>query len=65
MVVPTYPLKVAATPCRCASTTIRLYESATLSGCQRSEEHVARDCSGRFAVETFAVTQRTARSMLP
>ena len=41
-------LKVAATPCRCASTTIRLCESATLSGCQRLEEHGARDCSGRF-----------------
>ena len=27
-------LKVAAMPCRCASTTIRLCESATLSGCQ-------------------------------
>ena len=34
-------LKVAATPCWCASTTIRLCESATLSGCQRLEEHVA------------------------
>ena len=41
-------LKVAATPCRCASTTIRLCETATLSGCQRLKEHVARDCSGRF-----------------
>ena len=47
LVVPTY-LKVAATPCRCASTTIRLCESATLSVCQRLEEHGARDCSGRF-----------------
>ena len=28
MVVPTYTLKVAATPCRCANTTIRLCESA-------------------------------------
>ena len=47
MVVPT-TLKVAATPCRCASTTIRLCESAALSGCQRLKEHVARGCSGRF-----------------
>ena len=41
-------LKVAATPCRCASTTIRLCESATLSGWQRLKEHGARDCPGRF-----------------
>ena len=33
MVVPTYPEggRLAATPCRCASTTIRLCESATVS----------------------------------
>ena len=43
MVVPTYPEGVVATPCRCASTTIRLCESAALSGCQRLKEHVARD----------------------
>ena len=48
MVVPTYPEGVAATPCRCASTTIRLCESATLLGCQILKEHVARDCTGRF-----------------
>ena len=42
-------LKVAATPCRCASTTIRLCESAALSGCPETRRtHVARDCSGRF-----------------
>ena len=52
-------LKVAATPCRCASTTIRLCESATLSGCQRLKEHVARDCSGRVRAETFTVAQRS------
>jgi hypothetical protein len=45
-------LKVAATPCRCASTTIWLCESTTylcrVDGCQRLKEHVACDCSGRF-----------------
>ena len=50
MVVPTYPEGGSHALHRCASTTIRLCESATLSGCQtqRLEEHGARDCSGRF-----------------
>jgi hypothetical protein len=65
MVVPTYTLKVAATPCRCANTTIRLCESATLSGCHRLKEHVARDCSGRFGRNLHGVTAHTARSMIP
>ena len=52
MGVPTYPeggshaLKVcqhAAPPSGCA-----MCESATVSGCQRLKEHVARDCTGRF-----------------
>ena len=50
MVVPTYPEggSHALQVCQHPSTTIRLCESATLSGCQRLKEHVARDCSGRF-----------------
>ena len=48
MVVPTYPEGGSHALQVCASTTIRLCESAALSGCQRLEEHGARDCSGRF-----------------
>ena len=51
MVVPTYPEGVSHALKVCqhyASTTIRLRESAALSGCQRLKEHVASDCSGRF-----------------
>ena len=49
MVVPTYPEGGTQALQVCQHhATIRLCESATLSGCQRLKEHVARDCSGRF-----------------
>ena len=66
MVVPTYTLKVAAKPCRCASTTIRLCESATLSGCQRLiTRNTLLATAPADSAETFTVPQRTARSMVP
>jgi hypothetical protein len=40
-------------------------ESATLSGCQRLKEHVARDFTAADSAETFTVPQRTARSKVP
>ena len=48
MVVPTYP-EGGSQALHCASTSHHhqaLCESATVSGCQRLKEHVARDCSG-------------------
>ena len=44
---------------------VRLCESATLSGCQRLKEHVARDFTAADSAETFTVPQRTARSKVP
>ena len=57
-------LKVAATPCRCASTTIRLCESATLSGCHRDSRNMVLATAPADSAETFTVPQRTARSMV-
>ena len=48
MVVPTYPEGGSRALQVCQHHTIRLCESATLSGWQRLKEHGARDCSGRF-----------------
>jgi hypothetical protein len=61
-------MKVAATPCRCASTiTIRLCESATLWGCQKLKEHVKEHTllatAPADSAETFTVAQRTQRAL--
>ena len=70
MVVPTYTLKVAAKPCRCASTTITGCASRPLY-C-RPICRVVRDLKNTLlatapadSAETFTVPQRTARSMVP
>ena len=74
MVVPTYPklyyplptLKVAATPCRCASTIIRLCESATLSGCVvRDSKNTVLATAPADSAETFTVAQRTVCAVRP
>jgi hypothetical protein len=48
MVVPTYPEGGSHALQVCQHHHQVLCESATLSGCQRLEEHGVRDCSGRF-----------------
>ena len=57
IVVPTYPeggshaLQVCQQQHRLRHQVVRVAlreDSATLSGCRRLKEHVARDCSGRF-----------------
>jgi hypothetical protein len=58
MVVPTYTLKVAATPCRCASTTIRLCESATLCRVVRDSKNTLLATAPADSAETFTVRQR-------
>jgi hypothetical protein len=57
MVVPSYPEGGSHALQVCASTTIRLCESATLSGCQILKEHVARNCAPADSAETFTVRQ--------
>ena len=64
-------LKVATTSCRCASTTIRLCESASFVGlsdsCQSLKEHVARDCctARPILLKPSRGNTGAARSILP
>ena len=63
MVVPTYPEGVAATPCRCASTTIRLCESATLLGCQIYSRNTLLATAPADSAETFTVPHSAPRAL--
>jgi len=51
--------KVAAAPCRCASTTIRLCDSATVSVFVRDRRNMLLATAPADSDETFTVAQRT------
>ena len=61
MVVPTYPEggSHALQVCQRASTTTRLCESATLSGCHRDRRNTLLATAPADSDETFTVAQRT------
>ena len=67
MVVPTYPEGGSHALCRCASTTIRLSGCASRPLCRvvRDSRNTLLATAPADSAETFTVTQRTARSMVP